>query len=108
LVASSRLEDTSLEGGWDVGKNVEGGVHTSNSGEVEGSSVRVWKVSLSLQETKVEVQVVAYFVNPINGERSFLSQCKSGAVSGDISRSRETWNSIHYIWVEILGETKCH
>jgi len=79
-----------------IGENVEGGINAPNSWKVEGSSVRVGKIPLSSKETKVRVQVIVHFVNPVVGERSFLSKSKSSAISGDISSTRKTrspiWN----------------
>jgi len=52
-VASSSNKDTPCQVGWEVGKNVESGLSTSNGGEVEGSSMRVGKIPLSLEESEV-------------------------------------------------------
>jgi len=87
-VTSSSGEDTPCDSSGKIRENVEGGFSASNGWEVEGSSVRVGKVPLSLEETKVRVHIIVNCVYPIVRKRSFLSKCKTHAVCGNISSTR--------------------
>jgi hypothetical protein len=61
--------------------------------------VRVWKVSLGLEKTKVGVQVIVHHVHPIVGERSLLTKSESRALCGNVTSARESW-----ITIRLLGK----
>jgi len=54
-IANSSLEDTLGHSCGKVSSYVEGSLNTSDCGEVEGSSVESWKLSLGLKQTDVGV-----------------------------------------------------
>jgi len=73
-VGNTRLEDTSLVLLRKVSSDGKGSVDTSNSGEVESSSVVSWKISLGLQLSDSRVQIVDDFIKVTIGEGRLLSQ----------------------------------
>jgi len=93
-IANSRLEDSLGEHCWKVGSNVEGSINATNGGEVEGSSVESWELSLGLEQTDVGVKIVVYFVNVIEGEGRLLSKNEVLAVGCYVTRARKSGSSI--------------
>jgi hypothetical protein len=102
----SWLENTHphvLRKGWLDGK---GAVHASSGWKVKGSSVSSWEVSLRLELSKARIEVVVHKVDVSSGERGLLSKFESSAVGSDVSRTRETRDTIRNSLAQTETNTK--